>query len=259
MQNSTAMNASPLGHNLPPSDAEILKQSLQDKNERVLDTAQKLVEASERVPSEINNDEQAEKCTAFIKQIMSSQKALEGLRVSEKEPYLTLGRVVDGFFKNVTDRLDTAKNKAKRPLDDYLKRKVAEERRVREEAAAEQRRIAEEQMKAAAALEKQGHVDVAGTALEMATITEIGAERLDKLAMAKPSEMAKARSDDGALASLRTVWVGEVVDPAKLDLETLRPHIPLDALQKAINSYVRAGGRDLVGAKIYEKSETVVR
>ncbi len=49
------------------------------------------------------------------------------------------------------------------------------------------------------------------------------------------------------------------MDVETLDLEILRHHLNPDALQKALNSYVTAGGRLLRGAKIYEKSETVVR
>ena len=71
--------------------------------------------------------------------------------------------------------------------------------------------------------------------------------------------MAKTRGTTGAVSNLRTVWVGEMADIVMLDLEVLRYHISPEALQKAVNSFVKAGGRKLTGAKIYEKSETVVR
>ena len=38
-----------------------------------------------------------------------------------------------------------------------------------------------------------------------------------------------------------------------------RPHIPRDAIDKAVRAYVKAGGRELVGARIFENTKSVVR
>ena len=62
-----------------------------------------------------------------------------------------------------------------------------------------------------------------------------------------------------SMSSLRTRWVGELDNKAELDLEALRPYLGVDLLQKAINAFVAAGGRELKGANIFEKSEAVVR
>ncbi len=253
------MQTNPIGHNNPPSDAETLQWKLRDDHHIQLTNAQKLVEAAGRMPTEITDEETAGKATDFIKMVTGSRKAIEALRVNEKEPYLTLGRVVDGFFKVVTDSLDGAKNKAQRPLDNYLKEQADIERRKRIEEAAELRRKAEEEAMTAAAMEKAKQTDAAADMLSQASISELGANRLDKIAEAKPADLAKSRGVSGALASLRTWWVGEIVDIDRLHLDTLRHHINPDALQKAVNSYVAAGGRILAGAKIFEKSETVVR
>lgn len=248
-----------LGHNNPPNDAEILQQTLRENNEAQLKRAQDLIEAGAKLPAEITDEETAGKAAHYIKQVMASVKQLEAVRVNEKEPYLTLGRVVDGFFKNVTDPLAAAKNKAQRPLDSYLKQKADAERREREEAARQLRLKAEEEAMTAAALERAKQTEAAADMMTQASISEMGADRMDTLAQAKPADLARSRSESGALASLRTVWVGEVEDLAAIDLEILRHHLPPDAVQKAVNSYVRAGGRMLRGAKIFEKSEAVVR
>ncbi len=205
------------------------------------------------------DDNEAAKITVFIKQIANAAKGLEAARVDEKQPYLNLGRAVDGFFGSVKEQLDTLSRKAKRPLDAYLKAKADEERREREARAAEERRQAQEQANAAAALAQLGATAQAESTLQVAAQTEARAVTLEAAATVKPAELARVRADEGSASSLRTRWVGEVTDRAALDLEGLRYHIPADALQKALNSYIAAGGRDLRGARIEQKSEVVVR
>jgi len=256
---TTAALSATIGHNNPPSDAETLKESLQEKHGKLLSRANELFTAADRIPEVFASDEEAQKAGDFIKQITACSKSLEAERVSEKEPYLTLGRVVDGFFKNYTDILLKAKNKASRPLDAYVKQKAEEERKQRQEEAERLRKQAEEQATAAAALSTAKMDDLADKALNQAVITEQQANKVEASIAAKPAELASVRGEMGSLASLRTRWVGEVIDRESLDIEKLRHHIPLDALQKALNSFITAGGRELKGAKIYEKTETVVR
>ena len=257
MQTAAAANA--IGHNSPPTDAEILQSSLADKHEKLLGSAAKLLDAADRIPSVIENDEGAGKVSDYIKLVMGAKKNLEAERVNEKEPYLTLGRVVDGFFKKTTYLLDGAKAKAQRPLDAWLRQKAAEESARRRAEAEKLRQDAEAAAEAAAALERAKMQPEANKAFEQAQITEQAAAKVEASAMVKPAELSRSRSDAGAVASLRTVWVGELLDVGALDLETLRHHInPVD-LQKAVNSFVRAGGRELAGVKIFERSEAVVR
>ena len=249
----------PIGHNSPPSDAEYLENHLRDVNEPLLNGAQKLIEAADRIPTTIEDEETAAKVSDFIKLVNGSKKNLENNRVTEKEPFLKLGRVVDGFFKTVTDSLDKAKARAQKPLDAYLLKKAAEERKRREEEAAALRKKQEEELAAANALEKANKATASDNMLEQAAATEAAAQKAQEAAEAKQSDMAKARGTMGAVASLRTRIVGEVVDMKTIDLEKLRPYMTMEAVQKALNLYVSAGGRELRGANIYEKSETVVR
>lgn len=247
-----------LKHNNPPSDAEILQNRLRDENAQSLQHAKQLIDAAERMP-EIDSDDSAKKASDYIKQVMARRKALESARVNEKEPFLSLGRVVDGFFKSVTDQLDIAQSKAKRPLDAYLKAKEDENRRRIAKEAEDKRIAAEAQAAAAQALEAANRPQEAEAMMQRAATSESAAFKLEGKADAKPAEMARTRSDTGSVATLRTRTVGEITDIAQLDLETLRHHISPDALQKALNSFVSAGGRELRGAVIKEISEAVVR
>ncbi|QDV34934.1 hypothetical protein [Tautonia plasticadhaerens] len=248
-----------IGHNAPPSDAEMLRESLLSAHESLLTNAEKLVESVGRIPERCEDDSTAGKIGDLIKLLTGQRKNLESARVAEKEPFLSLGRAVDGFFKGYIDQLDAAKTKAQKPLDAYLKLKAEEERRRRLEEAEALRLQAEKEAEAAAALEAAQLQPLAESALDQAQVTEQQALRAHASAAAKPAGMAQARGSSGSLASLRTRWVGEVTDRNQLDLDALRAHIPLEALQKAVNAFVAAGGRELKGAKIFEKSEAVVR
>lgn len=253
------METNPIGHNNPPTDAEILKTTLADKHSKLFSRANDLISAADRIPATIADADTAGKISDYIKQLTGSKKNLEAERVNEKEPYLTLGRVVDGYFKQTTDALDGAAMKAKRPLDSWLKLKAEEERRARVEEARLLREKQEQEERDAKMLQDAKLKPEADKMLDQAIITEQVAIKAEAAVQAKPAELAHSRGTSGALASLRTRWVGELVDVGAIDLEKLRHHLNPDALQKAINSYVSAGGRELSGVNIYEKSETVVR
>ena len=248
-----------MGDNLPPNDAELLPQTLSEQYALMLGGAQRLVEAADRLPETIADEETAGKMADYIKKVSNSRKNLEGTRVAEKEPYLTLGRVVDGFFKKVTDELDGAKNKAQKRLDAWMKLKMEAERRRRIEEAAALQRQAEAEAAAAKALEDAKMAPQADKMLAQAQVTEAAAIKVEESVNERPAHMAQSRGDSGATASLRTRWIGEIDSVSALDLEKLRPFLNPESLQKAINLFVAAGGRELKGAVIYERSDVVVR
>ena len=49
------------------------------------------------------------------------------------------------------------------------------------------------------------------------------------------------------------------IDRASLDLEALRVHIPADGLETAVRSFLKAGGRELRGTRIFETTVATVR
>ena len=128
--------------------------------------------------------------------------------------------------------------------------RAGELRRLEREA--EERRKAEEKTARGANRDVKANVNEAARSQQ-------AAERLDKRADANQAELSRTRGELGSVSSLRTDWVHDSVDRSALDLEALRQHIPADALDTAIRSFVRAGGRTLRGARIFEQTPTVVR
>lgn len=255
-------NQPSIGHNNPPEgdiESQQLQENLTAKAEPLLQRFNELEAAFQRIPETCDDDETAAKFANFGKQIQGCEKDFDAMRVSEKEPYLKFGRVVDGFFKKRTDTLEKMKRKLQDIVTVYQRKKADAERKAREEAARLQREEAarkqQEALDAAAAAMPQ----VAEQSFSEAAQHEKQAQHLEKKAEAPVAELARVRSDLGAVASLKTTWVGEITDRAILDLEAIKAFIPLDALQKAVNGAVKAGLRDLRGATIYEKQETNFR
>lgn len=345
-------------HNNPPeSNFDDIEISINDEYGAVLNQYEALVEAAERLPETINDEEKAEKVADYIKQLSSNKKKLDGARTAKKEPYLEKGRFVDGFFNKKKDILDGIISKAKNKLSDYAYQKEqAEKKRLQEEAEkkkreqeealrkaaeaeakareerekreaaereAEAARKEQERLKleAAAAKEREekakdeakaakeradkeeqerlkleaekaeaerkhlkAEADKARDAakakeeeakaakkeekaaskesqsnLDLSVRSEKQAEKIERNVERDAQKGARVRGNQGSLSTVRRFWTGHVVSRDELDLEALRQHIPADALDKAVKSFVRAGGRKLKGASIYEDNDVSVR
>lgn len=249
--------------NNPPTDANPLKDRLAQDYASNIDRRDELLEAVDRVPNPITDEDDAKKVADFIKLLAAAKKDADSHRVSEKEPYLSSGRTVDGFFKAITDPLDNAKKSTEKILTSYQLAKAAAERRARQE---EERRLREEAERvrleaehAAREAQTEGQLEDAIAEEEMAQAMEAAALAAEKDADANKAELSRTRGDEGAVASLRTFWDFKNLDRDTLDLETLRQHIPEEALKSAVRSYVKAGGRTLSGVIIFENATSVVR
>lgn len=251
-----------LGHNKPPADADPLRERLREDHSALCSRTDELLQAAERAPETVDADN-AGKVGDFIKQLTGHMKALDATRVSEKEPYLAGGRNVDGFFNPMKEMLAKAKAVIEARLTAFERVKAAEERRRREEEARRQReeeeRLRREAEERAKTLETEADLDGAIAAEEAAKQAEADRVRAEQEAAAKAAELSRTRGDYGSVSSLRTFWDFEVLDIHKVQLETLRPHLPISAVEQAIRSYVKAGGRDLVGVRIFENTKAVVR
>lgn len=98
----------------------------------------------------------------------------------------------------------------------------------------------------------------ANAAEDDANRTDRYANKAEKGAQVKGSILSRTRGQ-GSTSSVTETWVGSVISREELDIEALREHIPMDALDKAVNAYVRAGGRELKGAIITEETKFAVR
>lgn len=257
--NDTATLAG-FGHNVGDRPlADVLKEDHAD----LLTRRDELLAAFQRAPEAIDDPDTNGKMQDFVKQVDACNKRAEALRKDRKEPFLEGGRQVDGFFKGVTDPLGKVKKTLNARITVWLRKVEAEERRRREEeerkAREEAERAAREAAEKAAALAEEEQLDDAIAAEEEAQAAADAARRAEKDAAAKAAELSRSRGDYGSVGSLRTTWSFEVLDIHQVDLETLRPHLPIAAVEQAIRSFVKAGGRELRGVRIFEEKNAVVR
>lgn len=136
---------------------------------------------------------------------------------------------------------------------------AARARAIREEEEATERKLA--QLREKQARERAAEDLAAAEAAEKAA--DIGRADLTKAQRhtdAKAADMSRSRSDRGSVSSLHTFWTHRPKDPGcpdkvdrkKVDIAALRPHVSMEALDKAVSAYVNAGGRKLRGVTIFE-------
>jgi hypothetical protein len=252
-----------IGHNAPPNLADEMAGKLVEAYGSLTQRAADLTAAFARVPATVDNEDVKNKCSDFVKQLRAVVKDAESHRVAEKEPFLATGKRVDGFFKGIADPLDAIATSVLKRMTAYDKVKAEAERREREEEARRQReeadRLAKEAREKADAMKKESDMAKALEAEEAAKAAAAAAAKAEKATTVNAAELSRTRSAAGSVASLRTFWTFRDLDRATLDLETLRAHLPQAALDQAVRSFVKAGGRDLKGVVIFEDTETVVR
>lgn len=267
-----------MGANNPPPDANPLAIRLEADHKALLDEASDIELEALRLPAQVDTDEDAELVTNYVAKAKALARRVDKTRVEEKEPFLTSGRTVDGFFQEIaspitarTTALEAKLNafqRAKREREQAERRE--EERRQREESErlrreqAEKDRIAreaeEERQRQAAAIRTAADADEraeaerkmreadqvaiaarteAKAAGKEAAQTERRAETLDR-AVTTGAGLGRV-STEGASVARTTFWNHRVDD-----LEALRASMgPLgayfsgDAIGQAINGFKR--------------------
>ena len=246
-----------IGHNNPPDDIEALKTKLAEDNKERLERASKLLAGVDNVPEKLEDEETAEKAAVFVAQLKKARKDADGARTAAKKPYTDAGNAVQSFFKDkFLTPLDAAANTVQakinvrlRELDRIRREQEAEERRKREEA---ERRATEE----AERLAQEGKAFAAEQAQKQVDAVKKDAAKAEREA-AKSTAVKSAEC--GVSASARRPWVGEIEDISKIDLNLLRDHFTRAEIEKAVRSFVRSGGRELPGVRIYQDVKSTVR
>ena len=251
---TTPERAIGIGHNRAP-----LKDLLREQYESIGERVDALIASASRAPTTISDDDTLGKMGDLIKAITACGKVIETKRVAEKDPFLQASREVDGFFKPMADTLDKAKKQLEAPCGSYLRAKADAERKAREAREAAARAEAERAIQEAQAAEAANRPADSDAALTRAVEAEQIAQQAARAAEARPADMARTRGEMGSVATLRTVWDAEITDLAAVPLDQLRAFLSRDTIEKAVRAFVRNGGRQLAGVRIFENSTATVR
>ena len=236
-----------IGHNQPdPFDGESIRARLTDEHQKIVVRVEELEASAERMPDVVINEAMASKFTDTGGFVMACRKAAAAARKAEKDSFWEGGKAVDAFFNTLIARLDKLKAQVQRPLTAYQLEKEAVERRRREAEA----KAAEEEATRLAE-EAKGDDD-----LDAAVIAEETANKAAKEATAPAADLSRSRGEYGTQSSLRKRWTHTVTHKGSIPLDQLREYFSDDAIDKAIRAFVRSGGRELAGVKIFEEAKS---
>lgn len=250
-------DASPIGHNMPVIDEAYLREH----HKALLAKVASLKETAAAVPSEIKSPQDLEKAARFMQIAKAIDKEVTDTHKDGKEPHKKAGDAYDKVFlsKGAKGEIDTLMTSVRRATDAYqtaLEKKRREEAEAQAQAAAEAERQAREAAEAAA---QKGSHHVAEVLDRQADAAAAQAAAAADLAQAPAKDLVRSHTSHGVTVGGRKKWVGEIEDAAKIDLNKLRDYLPEHELQQLINRYVDAGGRDLPGVNIYEKTISTFR
>lgn len=274
-----------IGDNRPPLD-DVLTLRLADDYAELTKQVSYLLASAAVLPEAIADERELEGVSNVIVAMRDAIARAEAARVAEKEPYLRGGQMIDGFFMTIREKLNAARLAVQRRVDEYQRRKVAEERERRrleaeralreriereEEAArlaaeAEQRRLEAERARKPETREaKDGLATAAET--EAAAAVVAAREAIEKAEEArietlrKSSEIARSRFEEGRLVTTRQVGYAEITDVDKLPAEFLWPYVSLNEKARALRTFARLTNfaREIPGASIGKRDEAVVR
>lgn len=240
------------GHNNPPSELEIIKQRLADEEWVIRDILDGII--SVPLPEVIENEIVSGQVTERIKNLRNVIGGVEKIHKQVKAPFLECGKAVDAWKNKLEFEIEILRKAAEKPQQAWLTKKANEERARQLEIAKLQREEAEKLAAEALAHQDANIQDVADELWDGVVKSEAIASRIEQnIAFARPSDLAKSRSATGAVASQKMAWVGKITSLRGIDLEILRPYFSEDVIQKALNAFVKNGGRECAGASITEE------
>lgn len=246
-----------VGGNNPPTIAEILAE----RHAKLFALVEPLAKRANALPKDITTDEDNLKLGEVVIDARAAAKLLEGARVAEKEPYLTGGREVDAAFKASLDRLAKMADGLTQRASAYAHQKKMEERRRAEEEAKRLREEEEKQRRLADLEYDLGNDDVASEHAGKAEGLSQRADTAATTATASAADLTRARSDNGTVATASDKWDFRVADWSKVDLEALRPFIPVEVLEKALRRHVQIhkGSKPITGVEFVEGTRAQFR
>ena len=249
-----------IGHNEAPlvAPAQAVSESLLRDYVGLAESTTAILAQARDLPLKVSDNTELGQFSAIAKSMRDTIAKAEAFRVKEKEPYLRGGQAVDGFFQNLSERLNKGMKIVTARVNDYQQAILAAERRKREEEAAEARRIAEE---ARLAAERARKPAIAEAKEVQATIAERRADVAEEAAEATPAAMTRTRFDDGVLVTMKKVKYVTIVDADKIPLDRLRPYLKPSEIEAAVKRWAAATeyGSVMSGVEVGERDDTVIR
>jgi uncharacterized membrane protein YqiK len=274
------------GHNIPDFQKQESDRLAVDYVDLSTSVTEILDKARSEVPDEVTTDEELAIVNRTVVDMRDLTNRALTIHKSEKEPHLRRGQAGDQFFFGFRDRLKKAMDVIGGRGDAYNQKKIADERakrererleaervarEAREKLEAEQRAAQEAADRAARARKPENveahqaaadqHAAAAAGAREEFGAANAAAQDAAAAAVAKPADIARQRTEDGYMSTVKQVGYVEIVDAMKLDMATLWPFLKEDAILSALKSWAKTTNhkRKMEGAIVEMRNATVYR
>lgn len=197
---------------------------------------------------------QAEQASYVLKEVVQFLSLIEGSRTVVKAPVLKLGKKIDAFASELTDKLDAEKKRISRLLGDYNAEQERQAAIAARRAQEEEQRIKDEANAKIAAAQTSSKTEAAfdrkATAIENKAIEQIVAVKAQATAITTPKQEGIAT---------RTTTKFEVTDIAALYAARLEL-VKMEANTAAINALLRAAPNlTLPGLRTWKEAAAIVR
>lgn len=242
-----AQTASQIGDNSLPL---LTEADLRDEFKPLADQVDALEADARKLPNVVEDDEDLAAAQAMAERLRKAVKAVDDKRDERKRRYLDASNLVQRHFKSLEGKLTAAKLALEASARSYLTKKAdkaraaqrAEEQRQRDEAA----RLAAQATETA----KAGDLKAAVETQKQSETASARADNASAAAASKPANLARTTTEQGT-ATLVDNWEFKIEDLTRLDLNLIRHHFGPRDIEAAIGRFVKTGGRDLPGVKIF--------
>jgi hypothetical protein len=224
-----------------------------------------LAKRADTAPRIVTGRADMDVASALVKDAKALFKKIETARKEMKQPFLDGGKLVDGHYGDLTERLDRIATTFQKAADAFTAQQVEQERQRR---LAEAERIRQEEAAArelAEAANEAGKAPMAETMGAMADAAAYEARQIEREATGSAADLVRSVTSDGVLTSAKTQWDYAILDFAAVDLDVLRPYLKRDAIEAAIRMAIRQGVRPIDGrqpirgVQIFQDVKAVIR
>jgi len=243
--------------NLPPP--LITRDQLSTDFVHLLNAVTEIEDSSRGAPGVAEDDEDLAIITKLGTNIITELKRIEDTRKEQVRPFLDGEKIVNDFLKHeLPGRLNLIKMRLEKIATAYQKKKAVKEQAARDAIAETARKQAKEAADKVTQAVRAGDVQAATTAVKQSDALTAFANKAAASAAAPTSALAKVTTEAGT-ASLVDNWTFDELDINTIDLETLRPFIPQTAIEQAMRAYIKAGRREIKGARIFNDNRSRFR
>jgi hypothetical protein len=232
--------AAGVGHNRPPLPTpDELQAELAESYSRLAGRVMALVDATDRLPARVEDEQTAAKLGDFVGQCRAANKAIAQAHAREKEDYLRGGQTVDRYFRGLRGLVEEVVAATTKVLEPFMAHQREVERHRLEQAEAE--RMAALRLKLEAEAAERKELEEATARAEAERAAE--AKRVAEAAAAESKRLAERTNGTPALEASRAAEEARLA--AELSAQAAAaPVAPVHVEPQPIDPRVRIPGAD---------------